>query len=328
MLQMTPGFGAPLLKPWWRISYEATRVIFQYGDDVIVCEGKGAAFIVPRIVPLLDGEHNVDAIIAVLGAHTEPFVRKLLELFVTREMLIEGPPVPAGASVAARDAVHFVAATIPRYTALAADAANLAGLRAGIVGSSVAAAEAARSLTSLGATARVFGWEPARSDLEAVDLVLVAPTAAELPELAQWNERALAARATWFQVLPFDGRFAAIGPLYIPGETACYECFRHRRAANITYAPQFWAMQETPAPYPSALPLEQTLAGLATLSLLRWHLRNDAGIPGNFQSLEFGGDITLGSHIVYRVPRCTACGSVEGVAPVLPWFEEVVQWSA
>ena len=108
-------------------------------------------------------------------------------------------------------------------------------------------------------------------------------------------------------MLPFDGRFAAIGPLYIPGETACYECFRHRRAANITYAPQFWAMQETPAP---------------------WHLRNDAGIPGNFQSLEFGGDITLGSHIVYRVPRCTACGSVEGVAPVLPWFEEVVQWSA
>jgi bacteriocin biosynthesis cyclodehydratase domain-containing protein len=328
VINMTPELGMPLLKPWWRITYEATRVIFQYGDDVIVCEGKGAAVIVPRIVPLLDGGHSVEDIVAQLGAHTAPFVAKLLELFVTRGMLIEGPPVPAAASPAARDAVHFVAATIPRYIPLADDAATLAGLRVGIMGSSVAATEAARSLSSLGAATPILGWEPSILELEATDLVLVAPTANELPELAPWNERAIAARVTWFQVLPFDGRFAAIGPLYIPGETACYECFRHRRAANVSYAPQYWAMQETPAPFPSTLPLDQTLAGLATLSLLRWHMRSEAGIPGNFQSLEFGGDITIGSQTVYRVPRCTACASVGASAPVLPWYEEVARWTA
>jgi len=317
------GFGAPLLRPWWRITYEANRVIFQYGDEVVVFEGKGATLIVPRIVPLLDGEHSIDQIVALLGAHTAPFVHKLLDAFLTRGMLIEGPPVPSDRSPQARDAVHFLSATVPGYTGLADDAATLAGLRAGIIGSSGVATEAARSLASLGTTTRYLGWKASPGDLEGVDLVLVAPSASELPELAQWNERALSAKVTWFQVLPFDGRFAAIGPLYVPGETACYECFRHRRAANVAYAPQFWAMQETPAPYPSTLPLEQTLAGLATLSLLRWHLRSDAGLPGNFQSIEFGTSITLGSHIVYRVPRCSACSSVERLAPVLPWFEEV-----
>jgi hypothetical protein len=106
VINMTPELGMPLLKPWWRITYEATRVIFQYGDDVIVCEGKGAAVIVPRIVPLLDGGHSVEDIVAQLGAHTAPFVAKLLELFVTRGMLIEGPPVPAAATPAARGTFH------------------------------------------------------------------------------------------------------------------------------------------------------------------------------------------------------------------------------
>lgn len=328
MINMPARFGTPLLKPWWRITYEATRVIFQYGDEVIVAEGKGAATIIPRVVPLLDGKHRVDDIVAILGAQTAPFVFKLLEMFTGREMIIEGPPVPSGASPQARDTVHFLAATLPRFAGLAEDAENLAGLRVGVIGGSFAATEAARSIASLGATTRSLNWQVARTELESVDLVLVAPTATELPELAQWNERALAARVTWFQIMPFDGRFAAIGPLYVPGETACYECFRHRRAANISYAPQFWAMQETPAPYPSTLPLEQTLAGLAALSLLRWHLRNDPGIPGNFQSIEFGVNVTLGSHVVYRVPRCTACASVERAAPVLPWFEEVTRWTA
>ena len=86
-------------------------------------------------------------------------------------------------------------------------------------------------------------------------------------------------------------------------------------------------MQETPAAYPSPLPVEMTLAGLTTLALLRWHLRRDPGLPGSFLALEINGEIALSNHVVYRVPRCKACASVHRVAPVLPWFEARA-WSA
>ena len=39
----------------------------------------------------------------------------------------------------------------------------------------------------------------------------------------------LESRTPWSQVLPFNGRFAAIGPLFVPGQTCCAACFEQRR---------------------------------------------------------------------------------------------------
>jgi hypothetical protein len=50
-------------------------------------------------------------------------------------------------------------------------------------------------------------------------------------------------------------------------------------------------------------------------------------LPGAFSALEFNGEIVLGTHVVYRVPRCPACATVGRAAPVLPWFEAPA-WSA
>lgn len=311
----------PYLKPWWRITREAARMTFHYGDDAILCEGKAAA-VLPRVLPLLDGHHTVDDIVAELGPNTRGFVDNVLTMFAGKGMIIEGPPVADDVPADQRNALHFVAATQPWPTSLSDDGAKLGTLRVGIAGNSDTAAEIARVLRRIGTAAETIGWNAPGEQLERVDVVIVAPSAAELPELTAWNALALAARTTWLQVLPFDGRFAAIGPLYIAGETGCYECFQHRRAANIPYSDQYWAMQSTPAPYPSALPVDVTLAGLVSLFLLRWQLRADANLPGAFHALEINGEVAITSHVVYRVPRCKACSTVEQVAPVLPWFEE------
>ena len=311
----------PYLKPWWRITREAARLTFHYGDNAILCEGKAAALL-PRVLALLDGLHTADEIAAQLGPNSRAFVDNALALFATHDLLIEGPPVPDEVPGELRDAVHFVAATQPWSTRLSDDSAALSALRVGVIGASRAALEVVRTLVELGTSADPLAWETPADALARTDVVVVAPSPAELPQLSAWNALALDARVTWLQVLPFDGRFASIGPLYVPGETGCYECFQYRRAANISYATQFWAMQSTPAPYPTALPVDLTLAGLVSLFLLRWHLRADPSLPGNFQALEINGEVTLGSHTVYRVPRCKACASVERVAPVLPWFEE------
>ena len=324
MMWMTP---APYLKPWWRITCEAARVTFGYGDDAIVCEGKSAATLLPRLIPLLDGRHTLEAFVAELGPRTEPFVRKTLELFASRGLLADGGPLGADVPSAMREAVHFLAATQPRGGDMRADAGRLGGLRVATIGDSHVASETARALSTSGATVQRSSWDAPASQLAACDLVLIAPAPDELPRLGAWNARALETQTTWLGVLPFDGRFAAVGPLYIPGETACYECFRYRRAANVSYAAQWWAMQDTPAGYPSPLPIEMMLAGLASLAVLRWHLRRDPGLPGAFSALEFNGEIGLGTHVVYRVPRCPACATVGRAAPVLPWFEAPA-WSA
>jgi hypothetical protein len=63
------------------------------------------------------------------------------------------------------------------------------------------------------------------------------------------------------------------------------------------------------------------LTGLVTLAVLRWHLRADEALPGQFQAVELGADVALSTHLVYRVPRCTTCSSVGTIAPPLPWYE-------
>jgi bacteriocin biosynthesis cyclodehydratase domain-containing protein len=312
---------APYLKPWWRVTYEATCVTFHYGEQLVSCHGRAAIVLFPTLLPLLDGRHALDEVVGALGPVAAPAIRKALELLASRDLLIDGPSIADEIPAPVRDTVHFMAATRRMTRPMPADADRLTRLRVGVVGSSGTAREIARSLKAVGAKAHALAWTVPAQAIAACDLVVVAPSAAELPLLLDWNGRALRENTHWLQVLPHDGRFASVGPLYVPGETCCYECFCYRRASNVEYASEFWAMQTTAAPYPSTLPLELMLAGLVTLAVLRWHLRADEALPGQFQALEIGSDVTLSTHLVYRVPRCTACSTVGTVAPPLPWFE-------
>ena len=311
----------PYLKPWWRITYEATRVTFHYGEQIVTCNGRTAVVLLPALIPLLDGRHTVAQIVERIGAAAETAIRKTLDVLAARELLVEGPAVADAVPQATRDAVHFIAANHRITRSLNEDASALLGLRVGVIGSAGTAREIVRSLSALGATAHTLAWQAPEELTAACDMVVVAPSAQELPFLADWNRRAVRSRTQWLQVLPHDGKFAAVGPLYVPGETCCYECFAYRRASNVGYPAEYWAMQSTPAPYPSPLPLDLMITGLATMAVLRWHLRADDGLPGQYQAIEFCGDITLSTHLVYRVPRCKACSSIGTVASPLPWYE-------
>ncbi len=315
----------PYLKPWWRVTREATKVTFDYGDGTVLCEGNNADAVVTHLVSRLDGEHTLDEILASFEEPARHLVSRTLESFAQNQLLTTGPPVPASASTDIAAAAQFVAATQPRPTSVAHDAQTLQTLHVGVIGSSTAAEEFVRLLTDVGTVSRL-SWSPTDEELEAADLIVVAPSPHELPRLSSWNERAIEAATTWLQILPYDGSFAAVGPLYVPDETCCYRCFQHRRASNRNYpAELFWAMQATPAPFPQLLALDAMVAGLATLAIIRWHTRRDASLPGCFQAIEIDREISVRSHMVYRVPRCEACASTVAVAPLSPWFEEVTR---
>ena len=308
----------PELKPWYRLARGDAGVVLEYGGKAIVLEGEATTRLLPALLPLLDGTRTVAEVTETLGEAIEPAVWNAISLLGRHGLLTEGfadgaPPAPLA------ETARFLAATSQRSANPPAVRERLAGFRAAIAGDSPTASEVARLLRLAGV------GDVERGSLGApvpdTDLVVVAPSPAQLPLLGGWNTAALSAGATWLAALPFDGRIAAIGPLVVPEETCCYECYLLRRASNSGYFAEHRALEREPASHPLPPPAVAATAGLAAVVALRWLVDRDPALPGIMFALELGGAPSLTAHHVYRVPRCPACSTIARSAPVLPWFE-------
>ncbi len=300
----------PLLKPWYRLASRNDSLVFAYGESVVVFEGRAAQTLLPALLPRLDGRRTLDEIAAELGPAARPAIESAVAL-LDRHGLLTEPPASSGTA-------QLLAALAGGAPAEAAG--RLAASAVGVAGASEAGAEVARLLRLSGVerVQRLESWE----EVGTLDLAIVAPSPAELPLLRAWNERALARGTAWLQLLPYDGHGAAVGPLYVPGETSCYACYLLRRRANVGYAEELEALEQAPAAYPSAPPLELAAAGLAALVALRWLAFADPFVPGVVWTLELTSGPWLARHEVFRVPRCSACSGLGDTAPPAPWFEE------
>jgi bacteriocin biosynthesis cyclodehydratase domain-containing protein len=296
----------PLLKPWYRLSAEGGRSVLRYAGSVLEFEGAAAERLIPHLLPLLDGTRTVDDVVAELGEAVRPAIQHALTLLRAHDLLTDpSPPAVDGrcAELLAATTGHTVAEVHAR----------LSVAEAWIVGSGLAAEPIGRILQASG----VLGVERLDWDDDPPGgLVVAAPSNPELPRLEGWNERALDARTTWMQVLPFDGRFAAVGPVFVAGQTACHECYRWRRDATIAPAPD-----RTTGHYLGAPALDAVLAGLAAQVVLRQLTRVDAGDAGVLLAVELVPELRCTRHYVYRVPRCPACSPVTRRAASAPWSD-------
>ena len=306
----------PSLKPWYRVYFHDEQVIFHYGDSVVCLNGQTAATIIPRLLPLLDGRHSMDEIALVAGGDAK-VARAAVSLLDRFELLMDGV-APKEDSAAARTAVFL--SSIGGASVTEDVAQRLAAARISVLGSSNVAGEILRGLHLSGSgSADVASFS--NFALSDADLVIVAPTISEVPRLRELNACAIGKRQPWLQVLPYDGRFAAIGPIYIPGETACYACFQLRRAANVKYPQEFFKLEQATSAFEQCMPLDLTVAGLAVLHALRWIGARDAALAGSFISFAPLSDRATAAHHVLRVPRCTACSGAVNVTAPSPWYE-------
>jgi len=307
----------PYLAPWYRIARTDDQVVLEYGQRIICLAGRASALLLPVLLPLLDGTRTLDEIVEVLGEPARPAVDAALEQMDEHGLLLDGPPLPDETPVPVSGTAELFAALHPVEAALCDLPGMLASRCVAVVGSGPAAVEVGRLL-------RQSGVEVRRDEAisSGVDLVVCAPAPAELPALGGWNQEALAAGQAWLQVLPFDGRYAAVGPLYLPDDTACFECFRLRRVSNLEAAEELDLLESSPAAYP-ALPASQALvAGFAATLALRWLVLRDHHAPAAFYALELAPVLALSLHHVHRVPRCPVCSGLEDVAAPLPWHKE------
>src|SRR4051812_6905284 len=271
----------PHLKPWYRVAWEDDRLVLEYAHRAVVFEGAAVARLLPPLLPLLDGTRSVDGIVAELGEAAAPAVAAALELFEAHGLLTEGPPPggpPSHASTAA-----FLAATLPQQPSTSAVRAELARAVVAVAGAASAADRVASVLDDSGVGSVLVVAELAAAE---APFVVAVPAPAQLADLPALNERLLAVATPWLPVLPFDGRLAVLGPLFLPGESACYECYRLRRAANSPFADEFWLLEQTAAAYPSSPALDTALAGLASHLVLRWLAARDRTLPATMFALE------------------------------------------
>jgi len=309
----------PLLKPWYRLAFEDGKVVLDYAQSAVVFDGAAAARLLPALLPLLDGEHAVSEIVAALGESAAPAIEQALDLLAAHRLLTG--PLPARSPFPDRDeTVRFLLATdrSVRDPSTVCDALERAQVT--IAGSAPLGQDVARVLRRSGVE-QIEHVSLGAPSSAARSLALVAPAPAELPELDAWNRACLASGIAWLALLPCDGRIAPVGPLFVPGDTACYDCFRIRRASTCGYAEEFWSLEGSPAEPPEAVPLRRAVAGIVGWLVLRWLVGRDASLPGVLHELEVGPPVALTAHHVWRVPRCPSCSETSGAAPPSPWFD-------
>lgn len=288
----------PLLKPWYRLTVESGRSVLRYAGSVLEFEGAAAERLLPHLLPLLDGTRTVDDVAAELGDAVRPAVEHALSLLRAHDLLTEAA---AGAGASS----ELLAATTGR--AIVDIHRRLAEASFHVLGSGSPAESVRRLLETPGR----LGWDDAPPPNA---FVVAVPASDEGPQLAEWNARALDAGTPWMQVLPFDGRFAAVGPVFVPGETACHECFLFRRDATISPS-----RDRTRGPHVGSPAIDAAVAGLAAHTALH-HVAvgADAGV---LLAVELMPELRCTRHFVYRVPRCPACSPATRRASLALWSD-------
>ncbi len=302
----------PLLAPWCRAVDDGSRLLFEHAGHVVELNGRAVQALLPALLPLLDGEHTVLEIVAALGDAAEAPVNKALALLDEHGLLVDGPAPAAHAGAACYVAANSSPSPGEAWTALTSSAVA-------VIGSAPAGAEIMRLLASAGATTTASTL--ACRMVEHADLLVAAPAPDEAKQLDDFNRDRLRDATPWLPILPADGRFVAIGPLYVPGQTACHSCYLMRRAATSGYEEDFALLERQPVRAPSPPGASAIAAGVAALICLRWLGARDPTLPGVLYALELHGRLGLTRHRVLRVPRCPACGTTPPEPS--PWFREL-----
>jgi bacteriocin biosynthesis cyclodehydratase domain-containing protein len=311
----------PLLKPWLRLAADDLQLVFEYAHTSWVLEGPGATALIPVLGPLLDGTRTISEIVSEVGEEFAPAVENALLVLADHRLLVNGPPLPADAPSALAETVWQLAASNSSPIRTPRDILDkLASAKVRVAGSSPAATMLLELLERTG----VRSLESPASlagDFEPCSLMIAVPADVELSELDRLNKATLAEPTTWLPVLPFDGRFASVGPLIVPGETCCYACYVARKAAALRYVETSAMTEMIPAFLPTGPIVHSLLAAVAANIAIRWLGLSDPFLPGRLHTFEVSDGCELTRHDVLRAPRCLACSPAARGPMPFPWIE-------
>lgn len=248
-----------------------------------------------HLLPVLDGQHTMEGLIHKLGGLVSPpEIMMALAQLGRRGLLVDGATEPGtprdpfwhrlGSD--ARTAESRLAATPVRLVALGS--ANPAPLRDALDE----------------ATVRLTDGEDAALTIVVTDDYLQVGLDAQ-------NQAALASGKPWLLV-KLVGRKLWLGPLFVPGQSACWQCMAQRIEGNRQVESYILQKQGRQQPLPTsrpALPTTITLAAaLATNEIVKWIvLGKNAALQGTLVTVDCRS-MEMESHTVVRRPQCPVCG--------------------
>jgi bacteriocin biosynthesis cyclodehydratase domain-containing protein len=130
--------------------------------------------------------------------------------------------------------------------------------------------------------------------------------------LREWNAFCVEEGVHFLPVV-LDRFIGTVGPLVIPGETACYECFRSRENANLD-APEIVRLVESGAAERQAVTgfhpaMTGVLGEIAAMELCKLY---GGGLPWHANRIIEVNllEPSLTSRRVLRLPRCPVCSTI------------------
>lgn len=317
------------------------------------------------VLPLLDGRNTMEEIERVVEENSLPketaagVIRQLARVGVLEDA--DASPLSPQEADAFRDQILYFG----RFTGEQTGAALQAKLRAAVVDVVVTGRLGvcvAKQLHRVGIgrlrllgeseahlqeTARVLEGERGSLPLSTPELVAVeratlpgpaAPDSLLVVTLDSWdpallaevNAQAITAGRPWLLVQAPGIREGTVGPLFVPGQTACYACLESRLLSHMSFHAEYQefrsyleARRATSSPWGGMEPHHQVLAGLATLEATKF-LTGYATptVLGAFVTVDWFA-LKMQQHHVLRVPRCLACRPPRVLA--FPWDEAPVE---
>jgi ribosomal protein S12 methylthiotransferase accessory factor len=283
-----------LLRPKFKDKYHIELVpgdgVFLLAErDTFVLEGRDLAY----IVPLIDGTRTFDDIVAAVNGWVAPAdAYRALEVLLRAGHLAEADPATPPASAAFWSEWNV---DTPVVSALLSNVA----IRVGTVG--------AVDPSPLLAALQGFGL---RSDpAGAVQVVLTDDYLR--PELGELNDAALAMRMPMLLLKPVGIR-RWIGPLQVPGKTACWRCLETRLRGNREVESYIERKTGKSGPFPVSRARiglgELEACSIAAVQLVRWLATGaNPAIESRILVADMAS-LSFDFHEVVRRPQCPACG--------------------
>jgi len=150
-----------------------------------------------------------------------------------------------------------------------------------------------------------------RAVFESVDLVVAAIDGFSSRFLHVANQAALDSGRPWLAVC-VDGSEACIGPVFVPGETACYNEFEIQQEASLSVTrDDYFLYKESTNGAAAAgrvvLPtFARIAAGFAGIAVAHYLASGRSALVGRCHRIDFER-MTVDYEDVLRMPRCPAC---------------------
>jgi oxazoline/thiazoline synthase len=283
-------------------------------DGVALLEGEACRHVLPWLATRLDGQRTVDDLQKTPDCPCTPEqLREVLSALSQQGYLLDARSNPSDDLTA-----KPIAASIE---ALGADAnqalTKVRAAKVAVCGRSPLAKMIADSLHQHGFDhAQMFVDDLRHAETSAQGgLSVVVETDFALSQLDNFNRGAISSKSSWMLVGAWNRR-VLVGPIFLPGVTACYECYRrrldsHRRHLAASLALDNWRRQvgrpPSDAPEP-VLPGVAQLASAWTALDLFSYVSEASEVRTLGRVLVYEPDsLRLTTERVLRIPWCKAC---------------------